>query len=349
MANIKLQTVNQSLQLHEYAKKTLPTFHKEIYKFICETTNYDFLRNAAVYSLGIGSANAAQQGKRIRPILGLLLGEKMGVAPSTLMPFAIANEIFHSFLLIHDDIENNDEIRRNRPAVWVKYGKAHGINIGDYLYSKSFEALLQLENKVSAPTLIKLMKLFNTVSLYTGEGQAMDLDAEQAHTINLKTYIDIVLKKTGYYMSLPIVGSAILAQESKDTQDKLAEFGKSVGIAFQIIDDIVDVFEEKGRPIGSDIRSGSKSIIVIYTLKNCTNFERKKLVNILQKKREETLDSEINWSIKLFHKHKAIEFAKDLARQKIKSAQKFCGQVPKTLQDPLQQVTTYMLNKLHKI
>ncbi|MGQ4832845.1 MAG: polyprenyl synthetase family protein [Candidatus Asgardarchaeia archaeon] len=265
-----------------------------------ETENfYDAMR----YAIFIG-------GKRIRPILSLVATELAGGNIDAALPFAAAIEMIHNFTLIHDDIEDGDTTRRNKPAVWVKYGLDNGINIGDGLFTLAYQHILN-SDIYDAEQKLKLLKILTDTTLEICEGQALDMSFRRKDVVTEEDYMRMIFKKTGVLLSAALKGGAIIARTSDPNLiEALEDYGKHIGPAFQIRDDILDLTEGKGREaIGNDIREGKRSLLVIHLLQKCAPEERKKVLEILNKPRDKTTESDVRYIIELMNKYGSIEYA----------------------------------------
>ena len=198
-------------------------------------------------------------GKRIRPILLLMIldlfdkDEKLGV------PSAAALEMIHSYSLVHDDLPalDNDDYRRGKLTTHKKFGEAEGILIGDALLTHAFYILTEKNLNLLSPE--KIVEIVRLTSSYAGingmiGGQMIDIESENKK-INMETLKYIHKNKTGKLLRLPIEISCVISDTSKDIREKLEKFADLIGLAFQIKDDILDIegdFETLGKPIGSD-------------------------------------------------------------------------------------------------
>ncbi|MDO9538123.1 MAG: polyprenyl synthetase family protein [Thermoplasmata archaeon] len=296
-----------------YLDKTSSLIDLELVKLIKSQPQIENLHDAMIYALGLDIDERKQRGKRIRPALCLMTCEDLIGDYSKAIPFALSVELLHNYFLIHDDIEDEDKIRRERPAIWVKYGLAHGINIGDYMNTLIFTAISK--SKETGLNDNKIMELINiTIDTleHTGRGQTLDLNARYTDNITYEHYMEIVTEKTGYYLALPIVGGAIIGDAEPNIISSIIAYGKNIGPMFQIIDDVLDLTQGKGRgEIGSDIREGKRSILVAHTSQNCSLGEKKELFHILNKPRDSTSNEDIQYVIQLFNKYESINFSMD--------------------------------------
>ena len=206
------------------------------------------------------------KGKRFRPILVHLSGRKFKVDPDEIMKVSLAVELLHSFTLIHDDIMDFDETRRNMPTVHKQFDISAAILAGDGIFTISQLILNGIENKPA-----QFLLLYNQAVLNICEGQALDKDFEGKEGITLDNYISMVEKKTGALLAACCYLPAILADETKETIKILEKTGKHLGIAFQIQDDLFEIFGDEttmGKSLGSDILSKKNTAVAIASRKS---------------------------------------------------------------------------------
>jgi geranylgeranyl pyrophosphate synthase len=303
------------------------------------------LHDASLYALGLDVEGRKRRGKRIRPVLCLLTCEALGGDTTKAMPFAVASELLHNFLLVHDDIQDGDRVRRGRPSTWAKYGMEHGINVGDYLYARSLESGLRSRDVgLSETQVLRLVNLLVDTIRHTGEGQAMDLNARTRRDLGEEDYLRIVTEKTGHYLAAPAVGGAIVAGAGEDVLDAIREFGRFLGPVFQIADDVLDLTQGKGRnERGSDIKEGKRSYLVVYTAARCTTEERERLYDILDAPREDTASEDIQWVVDLFQQYGAVEGAKAKGEELLREAREALAKAPPKLQEALTGAAEFTL------
>jgi geranylgeranyl pyrophosphate synthase len=298
------------------------------------------LHNAVWYHLNTG-------GKRIRPALAIITCEALGGDTKKVLPFAAACEILHQWLLIHDDIEDKDKIRRNKETVWAKYGLAHGINIGDYMSHKVFELILNSKNYgVDEKKILKLVDIIVNTAIRTAEGQSMDINLRNSSNPTEKEYMEMVKAKTSYYLTVPMVGGAIIADADEKIIKKILEYGEKIGPAFQISDDLLDLTSGKGRKeVGRDIKEGKKSILTIHCLQKCGRDGRKKLLSILNKDPARTTKDEVDYVKKLFEKYGSISYAKSKAKRLAEEAKEEVKDMPHELKELLDYFADYLVER----
>lgn len=303
--------------------------------------NIPNLQAAVRYHMGTG-------GKKLRPLLAIMTYEalkKKSDSTDKIMSFAASCELLHNWFLVHDDIEDGDSVRRDKPAVWVKYGLAHGINVGDYMAQKVFELILRSKKYgVDDKTVLKLVKAMSIAAVKTSEGQAMDINMRNSMP-NEKDYMDMVIGKTGHYLTVTMIGAAIVAGRD-ELIPRLVEFGSCIGPAFQITDDVLDLTEGKGRgELGRDIKEGKKSIMIIHCLAECKADEKKKILDVLNRQPSSTSDKDVAFVIGLLGKYGSVEYAKNKAEKLKQQANQVISKLPPELHEILEFFADYLVNR----
>lgn len=214
-----------------------------------------------------GQPAGGASGKRVRPILLLLCAEAAGGDPATAMPAAAAVELLHNFSLIHDDIQDESPTRRGRPTVWAIWGVANALNAGDAMYTLAYMALHGLA--IPAARALEAWRLFTETCLALTLGQHMDLAFEAQATVSLDDYLKMIGGKSAALIALSAQLGALTAGASAERQAHYAAFGRNLGLAFQIRDDILGIWGEQaatGKSSQTDIATRKKSLPVIYAL-----------------------------------------------------------------------------------
>jgi geranylgeranyl pyrophosphate synthase len=302
------------------------------------------LHEGVRYALGLDVEDEAQRGKRLRPALAVLTCEALGRPRQDALPFAVAMELMHNFFLTHDDIEDGDDMRHGRPAGWRQFGLAHGINIGDYLHARVFAVLLESTRTGTAPeTVFRLLELVSDTLEHTVRGQALDINARDSESLTIDQYLEIVTEKTGHYLAAPILGGAILADADDALLESICEFGSALGPMYQIVDDLIDLTESKGRgERGADIREGKRSFLAAWALTHLPEAERRELLTILNRPREETLTSDITRAIELFEACDAREEAHRRIAELASRARAAADRLPEALAHLLRDLANYL-------
>jgi geranylgeranyl pyrophosphate synthase len=247
----------------------------------------------------------ASGGKLIRPTLCLLACEAQGGRREDALEFATAVEILHNFLLVADDLMDGDEVRRDDPTLWKRYGAANAVNVA--IYMQALGQLTILGAPLPPETLVALERLFAKVLMRTGEGQALDVNLKPSRTFTLDRYLEIARLKSGY-IGIGLLGGALIAGAVQSVLDALDELSGLWGALYQIRDDIIDLTEGKGRggEIGCDIKEGKPSILVAICMEHASDPDAGKLLAILAKSRADTTADDVGEAIRLFHRYGAI-------------------------------------------
>lgn len=207
-------------------------------------------------------------GKRLRPAILLLVTESLGRERDDyegVMPAAVAMEIIHSFTLIHDDIMDDDDLRRGVPSVHEKWDESTAILAGDTLYSKAFEIILNSD--ASPDDMNQIMGLLAKTCTRICEGQAMDVDFEEMDEVDEESYMDMIEKKTAVLFAASASIGAILGGGDEETVESMYDYGLKVGKGFQIHDDILDLVstsDKLGKSRGSDLVEQKQTLISIH-------------------------------------------------------------------------------------
>lgn len=245
-------------------------------------------------------------GKRLRPAVLILVAEALGSNVESVLPAAVAVELVHNFTLVHDDIMDRDDVRRGMPAVHVKWGEAGAILAGDTLYSKAFEILARIDNEPEK--ILKCMGVLSKTCTEICEGQWMDMDFETRDRVEEAEYLEMVEKKTSVLYAAAAKIGAILGGASDELAEAFSEFGRLIGVGFQMYDDFLDMTapeEVLGKVHGSDLMEGKHTLIVIDAFKKGVQLE------IFGKGKAS--DEEIKEAVKLLTEAGSIDYVKDLA------------------------------------
>lgn len=262
--------------LIQLQSEILPVINQALRKFVDSIfpDRKSELSQIFFYHLGLQD-QGSDQGKRIRPFLVALCANGAGCEWQKAIPAAVALEILHNFSLIHDDIEDNGDIRRGRPAVWTRWGLAKGLNAGDAMFAAGFEALVALSKDFSSELVLEAMRLFSATSLKLTEGQQMDIDFETRQEISIEEYFHMISGKTAALLAACCQMGALLAGRNTDTQQAYHQFGHNLGMAFQIYDDWLGIWgnqQETGKSTSGDLVEGKKTLPVLIGLQRSQRF-----------------------------------------------------------------------------
>lgn len=225
-------------------------------------------------------------GKRLRPILVLMSAELFGTHYKNALPAAMAVEVFHNFSLVHDDIMDDAPLRRGKPTVHEKWDINTGILSGDAMLIASYQFLEAYNGMV----LSQLFQLFNTTAIEVCEGQQLDMDFETRGDVQVKEYLRMITLKTSVLIAAALKMGGIIAQTTQDNQDLIYEYGRNLGIAFQLQDDYLDAFGDPktfGKQVGGDILENKKTFLYLKAMELATVKESNTLSALFSGKNEE--------------------------------------------------------------
>lgn len=223
----------------------------------------------------------SQGGKRLRPRLVLMATEAFdGDMEKAIYP-AAAFEMLHNFTLIHDDIMDDAPIRRGKPTVYKQWNGNIAILSGDALANMAL--IEMLDTPISAENVVKLTKLFAQTSVEICEGQQYDLDFETCDHVSIDDYIYMIRFKTAVLLAACLKAGAMISNAPEEAQESIYQFGISIGLAFQLKDDLLDVYGDKavfGKKIGGDIRENKKTYLYLRALEDADEFSRNELLRL---------------------------------------------------------------------
>ena len=239
---------------------------------------YDMVR----YHLGLDGTGSS--GKRMRPLLGLLAYASIAGDHRAALPGAAAVELGHNFSLVHDDIEDGDAERRHRPTLWSIHGIPQAINAGDMLFSLSRIALHRLTDLgFSDAKVLRLMRLYDETCVALCEGQYIDIwTSEHDDAMSVELYFDMIGRKTAALISASIEAGALLATDDEDVIGRYRAFGWSLGIAFQLNDDLLGIWghEQRTGKEPTDVARRKKTLPVIYAFEHAAPSDRDRLLDL---------------------------------------------------------------------
>lgn len=262
-------------------------------------------------------------GKRLRPALLLLSSKMFDYEGRGAVRLGAVVEIIHTATLVHDDIIDEAQTRRGRPAANTQWGNSKCVLAGDWLYMQAFKVALQERNFRILDTLIEL-----TQQMVEGELLQME---KLGKLISLDEHFDLIYRKTACLFSVCMRMGAILGGATPEQEESLAQYGRNLGMAFQIVDDVLDLTASEsvlGKPVASDLREGKVTMAVIHALERCTPAERKSIKAVLDDRgfdhvtHQEILD--------ILGKYRSLEAANARAAQYSEQARKSICTFPDT-------------------
>lgn len=284
-------------------------------------------------------------GKRVRPALCLLCCKALGGNPDDALYFAAAVEILHNMLLVHDDVEDGDTVRRDAPTVWVKFGLENAVNLGDYMLGRAYEAILR--SPLDEGTRVRLVEAFTDAYVRTCRGQAIDLNSRGREDFTVDDYLEMVTLKTGHYLALGMVGGGIVAGLGHNEVREMQNLGRNMGPAFQIRDDVIDLTQGKGRGgvVGNDVREGKPSILYAHALSATRPDERRRLLEIIRRSRDATTERDVRWVVSLYERVGSLEFARQKADELVALAFETIERIPVENRDFFRRVARFMAER----
>lgn len=264
-------------------------------------------------------------GKRWRPALFLLIVKAMGADLEKIQDFVIIPEIIHNGTLMTDDVEDDSELRRGKPCIHKIYGVDVAINTGNFMYYIPLTILIKNKDNLDPKTLLRVYEIYVKEMINLSIGQGLDIwwHKGKANGITEKQYLQMCSCKTGTLARMAAKLAVALSDGTEEQEEKIGGFAESIGIAFQIQDDVLSAsggkFQEK-KGYGDDITEGKRTLMVIYTLKKANEKDRIRLLKILD---THTRDKKlIKEAIDILKKYDSIDYAKKIARELVSDAWK---------------------------
>ena len=293
------------------------------------------LYDPAQYILQLG-------GKRVRPVCVLMGNELFGDVIEDAYHAATAIELFHNFSLIHDDIMDKAPMRRGMETVHQKYGESTALLAGDVMFVRAYEYL----NKIHINNLQKVLHLFNETASAVCEGQQLDMDFENRDNVGFDEYVNMITLKTSVLLAASLQLGAILGGASEGNQRHLYEFGKNLGIAFQVQDDYLDVFgdpEKFGKQVGGDILSNKKTFLLIHAMETASAEEQLALKQLLKGNAADKVQK----VTAIFKNCKADNWAQELKNKYLQTALQHLEDtnVVSARKKPLMELAAYLIQR----
>ncbi len=279
-------------------------------------------------------------GKRVRPILVILTSKLCGFKGQKHIKYAAVIEFIHTATLLHDDVVDNAEVRRGSSTVNTLWGNEASVLVGDFLYSKSFELMSKDGNS-------KIIEAVSRATTILSEGEILELLKTSDPNTTEDEYFEIVNKKTAILFSVACEIGAILAKADNRKKHLLKEYGKNLGIAFQLVDDLLDYTSHDnkfGKQIGTDLKEGKVTLPLIHTLKAANESERELIKEKLAERAASHSDFE---KIKgIIEKHGGFEYTYNTTKRYIDDARRCLEGFPSSrYKDALLSLTDMMLTR----
>ncbi len=288
-------------------------------------------------------------GKRMRATLPWLIAKAVGDSHAGLLDIGAAIETVHNFTLVHDDIMDDDEVRRGRNAVHIEYGLPTAINAGDAMLAIAFERLVQAENldHEDIPALVnRVAWMVRRVS----EGQQLDIEFEDRLNVSEDDYLEMIEGKTAVMFWICAEIGASISGADDETVQLMAEWGKALGLCFQLMDDVIDVLSDSatlGKPAGSDIAQGKRTLMIIHAMQQPDGPVKERLMAVLGKG-EEVSEAALSDGLAALAELGSVDYAREKAEAFHAQAHACLDRLPENpALKALRELTDFQLARLH--
>ena len=348
-----MTTVSQGLS--EFLHRYIPEIEREMFNFLPSQEPED-------YMYGPMRDYPERGGKRFRPALVLLACQVFEGDMHKAVRTAAAFEMFQSFAVVHDDIEDDSEMRRGKPCMHKMHGIPLSINVGDALYAKVFEVLSANRELLGAEVSLDLIEEMVRGSRETFEGQAYDVGWIRQRCIpSEEDFMSMLRKKTGWYTGRgPCTAGAIIAGADPALRAHIGDFGEAMAVAFQIRDDLLNLSASEqdaaiapgitsgayGKERGGDIAEGKRTLIIIDLLRKCADDEREEVLQILHQERQLNTAEEIERVIALVEHYECDGYAEEVCLQKARESMAYLEKIPaNAARDTLGEMLNFLVQR----
>ena len=288
----------------------------------------------------IGSHSLLGEGKRLRPLLFVLACELCGYQGRDAYRFSTIFEYIHTASLLHDDVIDNGHIRRNKPSVNHVWGNSAAILSGDFLYSKSFSLAVACKN-------LEFLKVLTDTTTRMAEGQVLELMHTHNWKITKDEYMEIIISKTAVLISAACGCGAIISGAEKRIVDQLAQFGFHCGVAFQLMDDLLDYTASQnafGKPVGKDLKEGKITLPLIYTFSGIEGAEIERLEDLFSN--QKAVDEDYRKLIDLVRNNGVVDRILSEAKVYVDKAATFLDSFPTSAaKEDLMDLNNYIVKR----
>lgn len=260
-------------------------------------------------------------GKRIRPSLLLLAARALGYKGPGMVRLGAVVEMIHTATLVHDDIIDDADIRRGRPSANTTWGNEKCVLAGDWLYMQAFKVSLEERN-------FKVLDLLIGLTQQMVEGELLQIE-RLGSAITEAEYYDLIYRKTACLFHVSMRLGSVLAGTAEETEERMGLYGRNLGLAFQIVDDVLDLTaseEVLGKPVASDLREGKATLAVIHSLENGTEADRKAILDVLNDRSFERVKYEA--ILEILARNQSVEYAMAAAFRYAEAARTSLAELP---------------------
>lgn len=293
------------------------------------------LYQPADYFLGLG-------GKRIRPVLCLMGNELFGEIDPDSWLLATSVELFHNFSLIHDDIMDKAPLRRGMPTVHEKYGASTALLTGDVMLVVAYEYISKMQPQHIRP----IMQIYNQTAKQVCEGQQLDMDFETTERVGLDQYLSMIELKTSVLLAASLQMGAVLGGAGLGNQQHLYNFGRTLGLAFQVQDDYLDCYGDPakfGKQVGGDIVAGKKTFLLIRTLEVATEAQHRQIREL----EHSDASSKVTGMLQLFKACGVDAWARELKEKYMQDAYRHLEDIAVLTRrkEPLRELAAFLVQR----
>lgn len=294
--------------------------------------------NAALVPL-VGEYITISGGKRFRPAILLLCARALGYRGRRAIDFACVTEYMHTASLLHDDVVDNAPMRRGKESANSLFGNKISILVGDFLFARASEIMVKDGD-------LDLLGIFSRTLVQLSEGEVLQLTSSSSPDISEDAYLEIVFNKTASLISAASETAAVIARSDRKTRRSLYEYGKNAGIAFQLIDDIIDYLGyegETGKKRGQDLIEGKITLPLIYSLATCSRKDRSRMVGLLRREKNAKV---LNGIIEMVISNGGIDYSRERARFFVEKAVTYLKGIPSSkAKKALVSLTRYIVER----
>jgi len=284
-------------------------------------------REPRPYLYDLISQHMSQAGKGLRPALCIATCRAFGGTTEQALPSAVAIEFLHNAFLVHDDIEDGSQFRRNHPTMHEEHGIPIALNVGDGMNALSIASLIENIPVLGSNLAYRIFHEAHHLVMQSVEGQALELGwtRDNLFDITEDDYLRVILKKTCWYTCIhPCRIGALIGSSGRIDADRFNLFGFYLGAAFQMQDDILNLVGDRdhyGKEILGDIWEGKRTLMLVHVLRQCTADERERLGRVFGVTRDERVEEDVEWVLRLFNRHGSIDYAKESLLAMVTAAQ----------------------------
>jgi octaprenyl-diphosphate synthase len=263
-------------------------------------------------------------GKRIRPLLLLLSAKALGSTSASRIRLGAVVEMLHTATLVHDDIIDEADTRRGRPSANTTWGNSKCVLAGDWLYMQAFRVALEERN-------FRVLDLLISLTQQMVEGELLQMQ-KLGHLINEEEYFDLIFRKTACLFKVSMqLGAAISDDQTQTYEEQMGEYGRNLGLAFQIVDDVLDLTAAEdvlGKPVASDLREGKATLAVIHALERGTGADREAIRTVLADRNFSRVSHA--HILEILHRHGSLDYAMDTACAYAEAARLSIAELPQS-------------------